>query len=103
MKKIDLILKGKKLVEKLFGLRKKQISRVIESAKDNLEKQKVEAELEYENLSNKLGDDDANYEYIINQMIKQKEIIANATETLKAVESIESDLDEEVEYVEEDN
>jgi len=101
MKKIDCILKGKKLMDRLFGLRKKQISRQIEAAKDDLEKQRVEAEIKYEELMNKLGEEEVDYKHVINSMIQQKGIILNASETLKAVAEIESDLDMDVEEPEE--
>ena len=97
MKKIDFILSGKKLIDKLFNLRKKKIERILDAAKDNLEKQKCEAELEYEELLGKLGDENADYENILNSMIKKRELIENANATLEVVCSIESDLNSEVE------
>ena len=39
MKRIDIIIKGRKLTEKLFGLKRKQINRAIEAARDYAERQ----------------------------------------------------------------
>ena len=61
MKKIDIIMKGRKFTEKLFGLKKKNINRQLDSAKDNFEEQKENAVIEYENLLVKLAEDKVDY------------------------------------------
>lgn len=96
MKRIDAIIKGRKFTDKLFGLKKRQINRALESAKDNAEKQKEDASITYEELFSKLSDDDANYQCIISEMLAQKQIIMSADETIKALDAIKADLEAEV-------
>lgn len=97
MKKIDCILKGKKLMDRLIVLRKKEINRHLEAAKDSIEKQKVKAEIRYEELMNLLGYEDVDYESVINKMIEQKGIIMNGGATLEVIAEITADLNQEVE------
>lgn len=101
MKKIEAIIKGRKFTDKLFGLKKRQINRALEAAKDNAERQKEDAAIAYEKLFADMADDDANYQYIISQMLQHKETILSAEETVKAVEAIKADLESEVPDVEE--
>ena len=99
MKKLEAILKGRKFIDRLFGLREKEIKRNNESAKDNVEKMKVTAEIDYENYCKKLGDEDVNYEAILNEMIECKQTIISANATLEAIAEIEADLASEVKEV----
>lgn len=101
MKKIEAIIKGRKFTDKLFGLKKRQINRALEAAKDNAERQKEDAAIAYEKLFADMADDDADYQCIISQMLKHKETILSAEETVKAVEAIKADLESEVPDVEE--
>lgn len=96
MKRIEAIIKGRKFTDKLFGLKKRQINRAIESAKDNAEKQKEDASIAYEELFSNLSDDDANYQRIIGEMLEYKQTIMSADETIKAIEAIKADLEAEV-------
>lgn len=96
MKKIDIIIKGRKFTEKLFGLKKKSINRALDSAVDNFEEQKETALLRYENLLVKLADDDVDYKRVINDMIDQQQIITNADSSIELIDKIKSDLDSEV-------
>lgn len=96
MKRIEAIIKGRKFTDKLFGLKKRQINRAIESAKDNAEKQKEDASIAYEELFSNLSDDDANYQRIIGEMLEHKQTIMSADETIKAIEAIKADLEAEV-------
>lgn len=97
MKKIDAILKGKKLVDKLFNLRQKKIMRELESAKDDVERQKTEAEIRYEELCKNLAEDGVSYKSTINRMIGCKETLINSEATLVAIDEIIADLNSEVE------
>lgn len=99
MKKIDAIMKGRKFVEKLFGVKKRCINRALDDALDNIEKQKINAENDYEDLLTKLADDDVNYKSVINKMIDKQQIILNSEETRKAIEHIRGDLESEVEDI----
>lgn len=96
MKKLDAILQGCDFEDRLLELREKTIKRNLEAAKDSVESARVNAEIDYENLCQKLGLKDVNYETIINQMITRKEVIISAEATLKAIAEIEEDLASEV-------
>lgn len=96
MKRIEIIIKGRKFTDKLFGLKKRQINRALESAKDNAEKQKEDASIAYEGLFSKMADEDANYQGIISQMLAHKQTIISADETIKAIAEIKADLEAEV-------
>lgn len=102
MKRIDVIIKGRKFTEKLFGLKKKQIRRALEAAADSAEKAKEDAVIAYEALFNTMAEDNADYQRIINTMVAHKQTIISANATLKAIAEIRADLDAEVE-VGEDN
>lgn len=95
MKKIDAILSGKKLTEVLTSLKKRQINRVFEAAKDNAEKQKEDASIAYQKLFLSMAEDDANFENILKRMLEQKQIIISAEDTLKALSEIKADLETE--------
>ena len=97
MKKIDLIVKGKKLTEKLLGLKRKSINRALEAALDNLESQKEQAIIDYENNLVKLADDNVDYKRVINNMISNKQTILDADATIEVIKEIQADLDSEVE------
>ena len=96
MKKLQAILNGQKFTEKLYTLREKEIRRKLEAAKDEQEKIKATAEMDYLEAMNLLGDTDVNYEKTINWMLTLKQRIIDAELTLKAIKEIENDLDEEV-------
>lgn len=102
MKKIDAILKGRKFTDKLFGLKKRKINRALESAKDNAEKQKEDATIAYEEQFSKMAEDDADFQNIISTMLKCKQTIIDATETIKALDAIKADLESEVEDLDEE-
>lgn len=97
MKKIDALIKGRKFTEKLFGIKKRSINRALDSATDDVERQKEQATLDYENLLVKLADDDVNYKSIINQMIDKQQIIEDSTATIELISRIKEDLNSEVE------
>lgn len=99
MKKIDAIINnGKKFTEKLFKIKQRSIYRAIESSKDNLEKQKEEAVLEYENTLVKLCETSEYEEHkaIINMLLKCKETILNADKTIEVLDQIKADLESEI-------
>lgn len=95
-KKIDIIVKGRKLTEKLFGTKKKGIKLALETAKNNLEQQRDTAADEYENALLKLADDNVDYKTIINQMIKHKQTMVDAENTIELIDQIKDDLESEV-------
>ena len=97
MKKIDLITKGRKLTEKLLGLRKKGINRALDAAIDDLEGQKENAMVDYENNLLKLADDNVNYKSVINMMITNQQTIHDAETTIDLINKIKEDLESEVE------
>lgn len=97
MKKIDLIVKGKKLTEKLLGLKRKSINRALEAALDNLESQKEQATIDYENNLAKLADDNVDYKRVINDMISNRQTICDADATIEVIDGIKTDLESEVE------
>lgn len=96
MKKIDIIVKGRKLTEKLFGTKKKGIKLALETAKNNLEQQRDTAADEYENSLLKLADDNVDYKLVINQMIKHKQTMVDAENTIELIDQIKEDLESEV-------
>ena len=96
MKKIEALIKGRKFTEKLFGIKKRSINRALDSALDDIERQKEQALIDYENLLVKLADDDVDYKYVINQLIGKKQIILDSESTVKAIEEVRNDLDSEV-------
>lgn len=97
MKKIDIILKGRKFAEKLFGTKKKGIRLALETAENNLEQQKNKAMDDYETSLLKLADDNVDYKMIINQMIDYYQKIINAENTIELINKIKSDLETEIE------
>ena len=102
MKKLEAILRGYKLVDKLFGLREKEIRRKIEAAKDECEEKKVKAQMDYETAMNLLGEKDVNYRNVLNSMIQAKQSIIEAQDTLDVIKEIEADLDSESDMEKED-
>lgn len=96
MKKIEALIKGRKFTEKLFGIKKRSINRALDSSLDDIERQKEQALIDYENLLVKLADDDVNYKYVINQLISKKQIILDSESTVKAIEEVRNDLESEV-------
>lgn len=102
MNKLEAILRGCKFVEKLFGLREKEIRRKIEAAKDECKESEINWQISYENAMEKLGEKDVDYGKVLNDMITAKEGIMSAQATLKVIEEIEKDLDENVEFEPED-
>lgn len=102
MKKLEAILKGRQFLDRLFGLREKEIRRKLEAAKDECKEVEINWQISYEEAMQKLGEKDVDYGQVLNDMITAKEGIANAKATLKAIEEIEKDLNENVEITEED-
>lgn len=102
MKKLEAILRGCKLVDRLFGLREKEIRRKIEAAKDECEEKKVKAQMDYETAMNLLGEKDVNYRNVLNSMIQAKQSIIEAQDTLAVIKEIEADLDSEADMEKED-
>lgn len=90
--KLEAILKGCKLVDKMFSFREKEIRRKLEAAKDKCEVKKLESQMDYEKALKRLGEEDVNYESVLNDMIKAKQGILEAEDTLKVIEEIETDL-----------
>lgn len=97
MKKIDLLIKGRKIAEKLFGTKKKGIKLALETAKNNLEQQRDVASDNYENALLKLADDNVDYKSVINEMISYKQTMVDAESTIELIDSIQEDLESEVE------
>lgn len=102
MKKIDAIIKGRKFTDKLFGLKRKQINRALEAARDNAEKQKEEAAIAYEKAFAEMADEDADYESIIGSLLGYEETMQAADNTIAALDKIVADLDSEVDATTED-
>lgn len=102
MKKLEAILRGCKFVEKLFGLREKEIRRKIEAAKDECKEAEINWQISYEKAMEKLGEKDVDYGKVLNDMITAKEGIMSAQATLKVIDEIEKDLNENVDFNEED-
>lgn len=102
MKKLEAILRGCSFIDKLFSLREKEIRRKIEGAKDECEERKVEHQIAYEEAMKKLGEKNVDYRAVLNSMISAKQGIIDAESTLKVLEEIEKDLNEEVDITEED-
>lgn len=98
MKKLEAILKGCKLFDKIFGLREKEIRRKLEAAKDECEEVKIRCQLAYEQSLEKLGAEDVDYGRVINDMIVAKQGIIDADATLKVIKEIEKDLESEVDF-----
>lgn len=96
MKRIEAIIKGRKFTETLFGLRKKQIRRALEAAQDNAEKQKEDAAIAYEGLFSRMAEDAPDYQAVIGEMIRHKQTIIAAENTIRAVTEIRADLEAEV-------
>lgn len=101
MKKITAILKDCKLVDRLLGIRERQIYNAIARAKDNTEEVMAEAQIKYEESMRLLGDKDADYKSIINTMLEQKTTLLNAESTLEYLDEIKKDLDTTAEIEEE--
>lgn len=97
MKKIDALIKGRKFTEKLFGIKKRSINRALDSALDDIERQKEEALIDYENLLVQLADDNVDYKSTINKLISKKQIILDSESTSKAIDEVRADLNSEVE------
>ena len=97
MKKLTAILKGCKLIDRLFSLREKEIRRKLDAAKDECEEKKVKAQIDYETAMKRLGEESVDYRRVLNDMIQAKQHITEAEDTLKVIEEIEKDLDSEAE------
>lgn len=97
MKKLTAIMREMNFAEKLFGLREKQVKTALAAARNNIEEQATQAEIEYENLCKKLGDSgECNYKAIINDMIRSKSTIRQAAVTAEILDAIEADLESDV-------
>lgn len=97
MKKLEAILKGCKLADRLTSLREKEVRRKLDAAKDECEEMKIKAQLAYELALKKLGEENVDYKRTLNDMIQAKDDIRTAELTLTAVKEIEADLDSEAE------
>lgn len=64
--------------------------------KNNLEQQRDTAADEYENSLLKLADDNVDYKSVINQMIKHKQTMVDAENTIELIDQIKADLESEV-------
>ncbi len=102
MKKLEAILKGRKFLDELFGLREKEIRRKLEAAKDECLEAEINWKISYKEAMQKLGEKDVDYGKVLNDMITAKEGIMSAQATLKVIEEIGKDLDENVEFEPED-
>lgn len=96
MKKIEAIIKGRKFTEKLLGIKKRSIERNLAAAIDDIDRQKEEASLKYEECLLKLADDKVNYKEVLNELIKQKQIMINSVETIKVINEVKEDLNADV-------
>ena len=76
--------------------KKKGIKLALETAKNNLEQQRDTAADEYENSLLKLADDNVDYKSVINQMIKHKQTMVDAENTIELIDQIKADLESEV-------
>ena len=97
MTKLEAILNGLASTEKLVELRKKEILRKIEAAKDEQESLKAKAELTSEKVMLALADEEVDYDYVLNKLLEQKQIIIDSNDTLKALNEIEAELKAEIE------
>lgn len=98
MKKLTAILKNCQFADRLFNIREKKICTALDAARNDIEEQKMDAEIEYEKLMNKLGDKaEVNYKSVFNQMIKAKDTIRNADSSLVILDEIQKELNSEVE------
>lgn len=97
MKKIDLIVKGRKFTEKLLGIKRRGIYRALDAAIDDLESQKENAVVDYENNLLKLADDKVDYKQVINQMISNQQTIHDTNATIEVINKVKDDLESETE------
>ena len=91
-------MKGCSFIDKLFSLREKEIRRKLEAAKDECKESEINWQISYEKAMEKLGEKDVDYGKVLNDMITAKEGIMSAQTTLKVIEEIEKDVDENVEF-----
>lgn len=100
MKKIEVLMKGKKLAERMFCNKKRCIMRAIDSALDDIERQNIKATDEYNKNLIMLADDNVDYKKVINNLIENKQTMMNSEETTKVIQAIKDDLDSEVDELE---
>lgn len=100
MKKIDALIKGRKFTEKLLGIKKRSIKRNLEAVIDDVNRQKEEASIKYDELLLELTDDKVDYKEIINKLITQKQIMIDSEATIKAIMEVKDDLNSEVDDTE---
>lgn len=96
MKKLDAILNGKALTATKIDIKKRSLKRVLEAMTDSAKSQKEDASINYDKLTLQLGEDGANLESIVKKMVENKSTVMKADNTLKVLEAIQADLDEEV-------
>lgn len=101
MKRITAVLKNCKLVDRVFSIREKQIYNALDAAEMNIEQQVADAQIEYEKLFDKLGEKDANYTLIINQLLEKRETIRRGNLTKEALAEVRADLEADAEIDEE--
>ena len=87
MKLIDKLLdNAKEVVDKAKRpFIKKKLTRAFESAIDNAEEQKTDAELKIQDLREKLVKEPENAESILNDLIDQKILIVRADRTIEVI------------------
>ena len=99
MKKIDLILNGK-VDAKLIDTKKAKITKAIEVGILNAEDDLLGKELDYANAMASLGGAQQ-YESTLCDLVRIKQEINDIKVGIEAMKAVQSDLDEEVEEVEE--
>lgn len=97
MKRITAVLKNCKLIDRVFAIREKQIYNALDAAEMNIEQQIADAQIEYEKLFDKLGEKDANYTCIINQLLGKRETIRRGNLTKEALADVRADLEADAE------
>lgn len=93
MEKITAILKDCKLVDSPLAIRDRQVFNALARAKDDIDEQMAQAQIDYEAYTKVLGNKDADYKYIINRLLESKTIMANGEASLKAIAEIKKDLE----------
>ena len=96
MKKIDILLKGRKFAEKILGTKKRIIYNALEGAIYDVQMQADKASMDFEDLVVRLSDDNVNCKSVINQMLEKKEVIRKAEITEELLKQIKEELESEV-------
>lgn len=96
MNKLDLILKKQSVSGKLFDLQKIKILSELDAYIDEVRLSKNEAEIKYEQYCNDFGIEGVDVKRTFNKIVDCKEEILNCDETLKVLEEIKADLNQEI-------